>query len=45
MVGVNWSVLDPLLKKAGLDSDAYKSFRPVNNLVFVSKITERVVGK
>ena len=44
MVGVNWSVLDPLLKKAGLDPDAYKNFRPVNNLVFVSKITERVVG-
>ena len=42
--GVNWSVLDPLLKKVGLDSDIYKHYRPVNNLVFISKLTERVVG-
>ena len=42
--GVNWSVVDPLLKKLGLDSDIYKNYRPVNNLVFISKLTERVVG-
>ena len=44
MESVNWSVLDPLLKKFGLDPDTYKNYRPVNNLLFISKITERVVG-
>ena len=44
MEGVNWSVLDPLLKKAGLDYDAKKNYRPVNNLLYFSKLTERVVG-
>ena len=43
MDGVKLSVLDPLLKKAGLDVDTKKNFRPVNNLVFFSKITERIV--
>ena len=42
--GVNWSVLDPLLKKFGLDCDVWKNYRPVNNLLFFSKITERVVS-
>ena len=41
MVGVNWSVLDPLLKKLGLDSDIKKNYRPVNNLLFISKLTEK----
>ena len=44
MDGVNWSVLDPLLKKAGLDSDMKKNYRPVNNLLFFSKLTERIVS-
>ena len=44
MDGINWSVLDPLLKKAGLDSDTKKNYRPVNNLLFMSKLPERVVG-
>ena len=44
MDGVNWSVLDPLLKKAGLDYDAKKNHRPVNNLLYFSKLTERVVA-
>ena len=43
MDGVKSSVLDPLLKKAGLDSEIRKNFRPVNNLVFFSKLIERVV--
>ena len=45
MEGVKLSVLDPLLKKLGLDVDVYKNFRPVNNLVFFSKLIERVVKK
>ena len=44
MDGVNWSVLDPLLKKAGLDYDTKKNYRPVNNLLYFSKLTEWVVG-
>ena len=44
MDGVNWSVLDPLLKKPGLDYDAKKNYRPVNNLLYFSKLTERVVS-
>jgi hypothetical protein len=42
--GVKWSVIDPLLKKFGLDSDIWKNYRPVNNLVFFSKLIERVAG-
>ena len=41
MEGIKESVLDPLLKKAGLDSEEYKNFRPVNNLLYLSKLTER----
>jgi hypothetical protein len=33
--------LDPLLKKAGLDTEEYKNYRPVNNLLFLSKLVER----
>ena len=45
MDGVKFSVVDPLLKKCGLDSDEKKNYRPVNNLVFFSKLIERVVSK
>ena len=45
MDGVKFSVIDPLLKKCGLDSDEKKNFRPVNNLVFFSKLIERVVSR
>ena len=45
MDGVKWSVIDLLLKKAGLDMDNKKNYRPVNNLVFFSKLIERVVLK
>ena len=41
--GVKLAVLDPLLKKSGLDIDTKKNYRPVNNLVFISKLIERVV--
>ena len=43
MDSVKSSVIDPLLKKAGLDIDTKKNFRPVNNLMFFSKLIERVV--
>ena len=45
METIKSSVIDPLLKKAGLDVDAKKNFRPVNNLRFFSKLIERVVKK
>ena len=43
MEGVKTSVIDPLIKKEGLDPTIYKNYRPVNKLPFISKITERVV--
>ena len=45
MEGIKHSEIDPLLKKHGLDSDTKKNYRPVNNLVFLSKLTERIVSK
>ena len=36
------ALVKPLLKKAGLSTD-YKNLRPVSNLQFVSKVTERAV--
>ena len=43
--GVKLSVIDPILKKCGLDTEAKKSYRPVSNLVFFSKMIERIVSK
>ena len=45
MNGVKLSVIDPLLKKIDLDAEVRKNYRPVNNLVFFSKLTERVVKR
>ena len=45
MDGVKESIIVPLLKKAGLDTDDLKNYRPVSNLVFLSKLIERVVLK
>ena len=45
MEGVKFSVIDPLLKKCGLDTDVKKNYRPVNNLMFFSKLIERVVSR
>ena len=36
-------MVHPLLKKLGLDL-LFKNFRPISNLQFVSKLTERVVA-
>ena len=35
------SVLDLLLKKAGLNADTKKNYRPVNNLFLFSKLSEK----
>ena len=37
------ALVTPLLKKPSLDKDVMKNFRPVSNLSFISKLTERVV--
>nr|KAG5696973.1 hypothetical protein BaRGS_008435 [Batillaria attramentaria] len=37
------AVVQPLIKKAGLDPSACKNFRPVSNLPFISKLLERIV--
>lgn len=41
--GMKESIVIPLLKKAGVDSEILKNYRPVADLVFLSKLTERVV--
>ena len=37
------SVVTPLLKKPNLDKNNFSSYRPISNLSFLSKLTERVV--
>ena len=41
MDGIKESIVGPLLKKAGLDIELYPNFRPVNNLLYLSKLVER----
>lgn len=43
MDGIKESIIMPLLKKSGLDAEVFKNFRPVNTLLFFSKLIERVV--
>ena len=38
------ALLNPLPKKPHLDSEVYANFRPISNLTFMSKLTERVVA-
>ena len=38
------AIVKPLLKKASLDSEIYKNFRPVSNLSFISKLLEKVIA-
>ena len=45
MEGIKESVLDPLIKKSGLDTEEKKNYRPVNNLLFLSKLVERCVDQ
>ena len=39
------AIVKPLLKKAGLDENNFKKYRPVSNLLFLSKVLERIVLK
>lgn len=39
------SIVNPLLKKAGIDPEVLKNYRPVSDLLFLSKLTERVVDR
>ena len=39
------SIITPFLKKASLDPESLKNYRPVSNLTFVSKLLERMVAK
>ena len=38
------AMLNPLLKKMGLDFEVFASFRPISNLMFMSKLTERAIA-
>ena len=38
------ALLNPLLKKPRLDFEIYANFGPISNLIFISKLTEKVVA-
>ena len=38
------AMLNPLLKKMGLDFKVFAKFRPISNLMFMSKLTERPIA-
>ena len=42
--GIKESIVVPLLKKSGLDPEILKNYRPVADLIFLSKLSERVVA-
>jgi hypothetical protein len=39
------AIISPVLKKAGLDPDDVRSYQPISNLTYISKIVERKVYK
>lgn len=39
------ALVRPLLKKPGLDKELFRNYRPVSNLPFISKLSEKVVDK
>ena len=43
MEGVKEATIVPLLKKAGLDTEVLKNYRPVSDIVLISKLIETVV--
>ena len=43
MEGLKDSIITPILKKNNLDANLLKNYRPVANIEFLSKITEKVV--
>lgn len=38
------AIVTPILKKAGLDPDDPKNYRPISNLTYMSKVIERLVS-
>ena len=46
MDGLKDSIISPLLKDINtkIDTDEFKNYRPINNIVFLSKLIERVVA-
>ena len=38
------AVLIPLLKKISLDQEIFNNFRPISNLVYISKLIEKVIA-
>ena len=38
------TVLIPLLKKYSIDQDIFNNFRPISNLVYISKLIEKVIA-
>ena len=43
MDGLKDTVITPILKKAGLDPEEFKNYRPVFNVLYLSKLIERAV--
>ena len=43
--GMKESIVNPRLKKAGIDPESLKNYRPVSDLLFISKLSERVVDR
>ena len=39
------AIVTPILKKRDLDPDSAKSYRPISNLTFISKLIERIVSR
>ena len=37
------AIVSPVLKKPSLDKNDYKNYRPVSNVAFVSKLTEKML--
>ena len=38
------ALITPIVKKSGLDPNDVKSYRPISNLTFISKVIERIVA-
>ena len=44
LIAFKEAVLDPILKKDSLDHEVYKNLRPISNLCFISKASEKFVA-
>ena len=45
LITLKRALVKPLLKKASLDPDILKNYRPISNLSFISKLVERLVAR